>query len=427
MWDSPDVGRPSNGQVISQPDGFKFTDADSRYGDDYRSRLTPAKQAEPPLGILAALEGKCFRGPGINMIFRPNNGPPPGTDFPNPVNPPPPDGTSDNALEINLYEETLSFSKGVGRVPNRGSQKQPDIDLNAIMYLQSINDVTNPDTGDADGTPVSIHIENGMFMHVPSSDVNPKIGTTIGRCGTIPHGVAIHLQGFAPSSPSTHKAGPPHIPSINTTPFQTNSPSTQVTFPSLMAANQDTPRIPQDLTNFIQQGTITQEILNDPTTILRNANKTRNILSTSTLQMSSTPTAGIQTGGGVIGSAFLNGDATPSPTSRPNAKPLSVDFTLWIETVEYAIPIPASNPTPAYGPLEVLHQAIRFVVHPPRRVREPMVLRIRTVELQYLQVVLLEFDGLSWPHPSCATLRPECVVVPREHDGWGQRGVGCEV
>ncbi|RYP14149.1 hypothetical protein DL767_010393 [Monosporascus sp. MG133] len=416
MSDRPTCAwKPSNGQVISLPDGFKFTDADSRYGDHYRDKPVPPKQADPPLGILDVLAGRSFRGPGINMIFRPNNGPPPGTNFPIPVSPTPPDGTSDNVLEINLYEETLSFSEGVGRVPNRGSQQQPDIDLNAIMYLQSINDVTNSDTGGADGTPVPIHIENGMFMHVPSSDVNPKIGTTIGRCGTIPHGVAIHLQGFAPSSPSTQMTGPPDIPSISTAPFRINNPSLKATFPSLMAAKKVTPRIPQDLTKFVQQGTITQEILNDPTVILRDANKTRNIVATSTLKMSSTPAAGVGTGGGVVGSAFLDGD--PGPTG-PNARPVSADFTLWVETVEYDIPIPAFNPTRDHGSLEVLHQGIKFIVHPPHEVPELTVLKIQIVELQYTQVVVLDFNRLSWPHPSCATLRPEFVFVTRDHKAW---------
>lgn len=407
-------GGPSNGQVISLPDGFKFTDADSRYGDDYRHKLVPAKQANPPLGILAILAGRSFRGLGINLMFRPNNGPPPGTDFPKPVNPTPPDGTSDNVLEINLYEETLSFSEGVGRVPNRGSQKQPDIDLNAIMYLQSINDVTNPDTGGADGTPIPIHIENGMFIHVPSSDVDPQIGTTIGRCGSVPHGVAIHLQGFAPSPPSTQMAGPPNIPSISTTPFWVGNPKATVTFPSLTAAEEDTPRIPQDLTNFVQQGTITQEILNDPTVILRNANKTRKIVATSTLKMSSTPAAGVERGGGVVGNAFLDGDGSIGP----NARPISVDFTMWVETVEYDITIPVFKPTPTHGSLEVLHQGIKFIVHPPHELRESIVLTIRVVELQYTQMVILDFHELSWPHPSCATLRPEFVVVTQDHEAW---------
>lgn len=40
----------------------------------------------------------------------------------------------------------LSFSNGMDRVPNCGFQKQGDIDLNAVMYLQTVQDVTNPDT-----------------------------------------------------------------------------------------------------------------------------------------------------------------------------------------------------------------------------------------------------------------------------------------
>jgi len=70
------VGRPSNGQAISLPDGFKFTDVDSRHGKDYRNKLAPAKQAGPPLGILATLAGKCFRGQGIKSSQVGHNPPP---------------------------------------------------------------------------------------------------------------------------------------------------------------------------------------------------------------------------------------------------------------------------------------------------------------------------------------------------------------
>lgn len=124
--------------------------------------------------------------------------------------------------------------------------------------------MTNPDTGRADGDPTNhgIHIENGMFMYVPSTDVNPKVRETIVRCGTIPHGVAINLQGFEPGppSPSTVVAGPPIIPCINPTPFVFGEPDTkanQARFPSQTATAEGTPRIPRDLSLFIEQGTIT--------------------------------------------------------------------------------------------------------------------------------------------------------------------------
>ena len=60
--------------------------------------------------------------------------------LPNPVPPPPP--PRDNILELNLTSETLSFSKSLGSVPNRGTGAQPDAFLNGVPYLQTINDIT---------------------------------------------------------------------------------------------------------------------------------------------------------------------------------------------------------------------------------------------------------------------------------------------
>lgn len=86
------------------------------------------------------LEGKSFKVTGFNIIFRPNSGPSPlGTQypaqFPSPVDPPPPTGSSNNVLELNLFVETLTVGNAVGAVPNRGFSNQGDINLNAIQYL----------------------------------------------------------------------------------------------------------------------------------------------------------------------------------------------------------------------------------------------------------------------------------------------------
>ncbi|KAK3356738.1 hypothetical protein B0T25DRAFT_603295 [Lasiosphaeria hispida] len=422
MSDTPaPTSAPSNGQAISLPDGWKFTDADSRYGDDYRGGEGQENPEDAPLGILSVLEGKTFKGTGLNMLFRPNSGPPPGTKFPRHVTPAPPATPNNNVLEINLFEETLCFSKGVGRVPNRGFQGQGDINLNAIMYLQTVNDVTNHHTGKPDGRPIPIHIENGMFMHVPGTNVNPQVGTTIGRCGTIPHGVAINLQGRAPSLPTTLIQGPPTIPSIATTPFETAAPNMTRNFPSLHIKDEDTARIPQNLHKFVEQGTITQEMLVDPTVILRKANETRKIVNTAIIAMSSTngtKTTDIKTGGGVVGSAFLDGDVDATGTAKPNARPFSVDFTLWIEAVEYEVPVPAFDPARDGGHVKVTHEGIKFVLHPPRKVAEPTTITVTVVELQYTQVVMLQFGVLTWPHPTCSTLKPEEVSIRQDDDAW---------
>ena len=70
-------------------------------------------------------------------------------------------------------------------------------------------------------------------------------------------------------------------------------------------------------------------------------------------------------GGGTDGTAFLQGSAT----AGPNASPASMNAIFWIEKL-----------APKGGGPELL-------------------------QLQYTQTVLLNFNGLSWPHVSVATLR----------------------
>lgn len=417
--------KPSNGQRIALPDGWKLTDADSRYGDDYRPDNSPMKGDDAPLGILSLLEGKTFVGGGVNMLFWPNNGTSSNTTFHIPVNPPPPTSPNTNVLEINLFEETLCFTKAVGTVPNRGFQQQGDISLNAIMYLQTVNDVTNTHTGKPDGKPCPIHAENGMFLHVPATTNDPNIGATIGRLGSIPHGVAINLQGFEPNASAT-VAGPPditHDPCL-TTPFQIpTTPGTKNIphpFASLKAENNTTSRIPQNLDIFVQQRTLSDAILADPTILLTELNKTRKITSTITLTMSSTnltnstKSTDVPTGGGVVGNAFLDGII-----GKPNASPFSVDFTLWIETVAYEVRVPRWKPVEGGKPVEVRHEGgMKFVLHPPSEIHEERTVVVEVVELQYLQMVMLQFGGLTWPHPSVSTLKPEVVVVAEGDGAW---------
>jgi len=145
-----------------------------------------------PRKILDHLKGKTFVGGGTNMLFRPNDivtGANTVT-FPNPISPLPPKLPNNNVLEINFFQETLTFSTAIAHsIPNQSFKCQGDICLNAIMYLQTINDVTNCQTGLPDGSPSHIHAENGMFIYVPATDKDPVIGATIGRLGSIPHGV----------------------------------------------------------------------------------------------------------------------------------------------------------------------------------------------------------------------------------------------
>ena len=96
--------------ALSQSSGFSFGEVSSL------TALRARGAAPPSLGPLAAFTG-AFRGSGFNLIFRPDSAKTP-TPLPIPVT------GSDNVLELNLTLETLSFAKGLGSVPNRGSNGQ---------------------------------------------------------------------------------------------------------------------------------------------------------------------------------------------------------------------------------------------------------------------------------------------------------------
>src|SRR5215469_12431921 len=128
--------------ALSLPSGFVFGEVPSVAGPVAAEPVAgtavteapAAVAAAPSLGPLAAFTG-TFRGSGFNMIFRPDSASSP-TKLPIPVT------GSDNVLELNLTLETLSFSPGLGSVPNRGSVAQGDIFLNGVPYLQTFSDVT---------------------------------------------------------------------------------------------------------------------------------------------------------------------------------------------------------------------------------------------------------------------------------------------
>ncbi|KAH8770546.1 hypothetical protein BGZ57DRAFT_896852 [Hyaloscypha finlandica] len=336
--------------------------------------LDPTKASDspsvaPPLGVLENFKG-TFAGTGFSLIFRPNSGPPTTTTFPNPVFPPPPMTPSENVLMLNLTTETLSFSPPLGSVPNRGLSRQNDIFLNGVSYVQTVNDVTNVATGKADGTPVPIHFEPGLWMHIPPSTSDPTITESIVRMGSIPHGTTINAQCLAPS---TTLQGPPIIPPVNITPFLmgTSQLLGSVPFISQTAAKTNTPRLPQDLSKFIAEGTITQATLNDPNTVLRDANLGKSITKTVSFTVS-THSATPDQGGGTTNIAFLRGVAArltgaltggltgglfggitgglapgfagAATGTGPNAEAVQMSATFWIETVQHSIVVPPFKP-----------------------------------------------------------------------------------
>ena len=372
--------------VFSLPSGFKFGEVPS--GAALPGGAAAAAPV-PGLGPLTAFTG-TFQGNGFNTIFRPDSGSP--TVLPVPA-------TDDNLLELNLTQETLSFSPALGSVPNRG-EVQRDAFLNGVPYLQVIQDITDP------SQPVGIHFEPGLWMCMPKT-TDPNVPQrTVFRMASIPHGTTIEAQGtFSTIS------GPPVIGPRETTPFNIGSPPSKVPFPSQKASDKKTARIPQDLTSFIAAGTITQAMMDDPNTLLRNHIASQTITSTTVIQVATDAVAPLF-GGGTDNIAFLLGDPA---SNNPNANAVKMDAVFWIETVEFSINVPIF--TPGQPPLIISAQAgtagrpvPQFLVNPPIPITAPRTIQVAATQIQYSQRVLLNFNGLSWPHISVATLVPASPV-----------------
>jgi hypothetical protein len=363
--------------------------------DEHFAAAAATVPAVPTLGPLKAFAG-TFRGKGFNTIFRPNTGTP--AKLPVQV-------TDDNLLELNLTEETLSFSPQLGSVPNRG-EVQGDAFLNGVPYLQVVTDGTTP------GSPVVIHVEPGLWMIVPATQ-DPHEGGTLVRMASIPHGTTIMAQGG-----TSLLKGPVNmqtaIPAIDITPFGTGStdvPGNQVTFPNQNIADEKTVRIPQNLSSFVTAGTITAAMLKDPATFIRNHSQHQTVTSAVKISISTQPGKPLF-GGGTSNIAFLLGDAQ---AATPNAQAVKMDATFWIETVEYTIQVPVTKA--GQPPLVIPAQATAggapvpsFLVAPPAPVTAPRTIKATATQIQYAQQVFLNFNGLTWPHASVATLVPSAPV-----------------
>jgi hypothetical protein len=378
-------------KAFSLPSGFRFGEASSL------TALRALSSATPSLGPLAAFAG-TFHGSGFNTIFRPDS-----TTTPTPL--PKPITGSDNVLELNLTQETLSFSPSLGSVPNRGTGAQGDIFLNGVPYLQTINDVTVP------RQPVGIHFEPGIWLAVPST-TDPAEAATVVRMASIPHGTTIEAQGTA------FTVAKPNIAAVDITPFVIGQPTHKIPFPSQTATNDDTPRIPQDLGPFIASNTITQALLTDPNTLLRNHIAPQTITATTVITIATDPAAPLF-GGGTDNIAFLLGDPT---ATAPNADAVKMEAIFWIETVEYTIEVPIFYPghPPLVIPAETGAEGQPvpdFLVNPPVPITAPRQIKVSATQIQYSQQVFLNFKGLTWPHVSVATLVP-ASPVPVPASAW---------
>jgi len=189
------------------------------------------------------------------------------------------------------------------------------------------------------------HFEPGVWVTVPKTS-DPNEPSTVARLASIPHGTTILLQGTAHTS-----AGAPSIPNISIKPFSLGHPSQTFDFPE-----QDLGTTTQFRTSGAGLTGITQQMVNNPNTVLRAAQP--QITSTTTLQVASDDPS--LPGGGTANIAFLKG------TAQSNANAAHVTATFWLETLQSDTE--------------------------PRR-------------LQYSQLVILNFNGISWPHITVGTLQ----------------------
>jgi len=370
-------------QALEQTRGFRWGEVPPTRE---RRLAALAAPAGPDLGGIAGFVG-TFSGNGLNTIFRPQDFAVSPTPLPNPAT-----GPNDNILEINLTEETLAFSKALGSIPNRG-MVQGDAFLNGIPYVQKINDVSVP------ANPIGIHFEPGIWLSVPPTTV-PAEGATIARMASIPHGTTIEAQGT-----SFTVAGGPQISPVDITPFPIGNPGQPIKFPSQTATDTGTFRLPQDLTDFIAAGTITQEILDNPNIILKKRADAQNITST-TVNVISTNPADPLFGGGTDNIAFLLGDKN---ATTPNAEAVQMSAIFWIETVTEQITVPAytaDQPVIVQGATSAGNPVVSFSVTSQTPTAEDTTIDVSYTQIQYTQTVLLNFNGLTWPHVSVATLVP---------------------
>jgi hypothetical protein len=415
---------------ISLPGDFHFGQIDSmptdRLQEGLKSALAPAEAPPappPPLGPLGALSDSWI-GNGLNTIFRPENSK---TATPLPVTPPATD-PADNVLKSNLTLESLVFSPALGTVPNRGTNSQGDIQLNGMPYLQTIKDVT---------TGIRIHAEPGLWMIVQPTTVLPIATNTLARMASIPRGTTINAQGTSKTN-----AGGPNINAVDITPFPigASQAATPIKFRSQTVTFTNTFRLPQDLGPFIAARTITQDILNNPNVVIRNIADKLSITSHVEIEISTKPGTPIfggpaipatpSFGGGADNIAFLLGDAG---ATTPNADAVEIQATFWIETVETTIVVPPCSPGDA--PVLISPEKIvsgqpvpAFLVNPPIAITVPKTIKLTYTQIQDSQLVLLNFNGLSWPHISVATLVPaKPIPVPAIALSFGAAGgaTGC--
>ncbi|KAL3299522.1 hypothetical protein RB213_006661 [Colletotrichum asianum] len=346
-------GAVPNTDGVPAPNGTNGSDHSNGTNGSAADLQPPASNLRaPPLEVLQHFKG-TFKGHGFNTIFRPNNNKAGFSE----MNVKPNDNVKDNILQLNITAETQVFSTPLGAVPNRGLDDQPDVALDGISYTQTIIDLTE--------TAVTTN-------------------------------------------------GAPDIESADITPFgigkiQAQSP---IPFPSQQATDSTTHRLPQDLEPFIKNSSITQEMIDNPNSILSKANKGKTITNTTTFTVSTDS----QAGGGTRNIGFLVSGKAPGTGGPSNADAVSMSATYWVSTVQAKVELKPWKPT-AQKPFRTFSPAAHsrhdgiptFVVRD--EIKTARTVTVEYTQIQYSQTVMLNFATLSWPHVSVATLAPSDIPL----------------
>jgi hypothetical protein len=151
------------------------------------------------------------------------------------------------------------------------------------------------------------------------------------------------------------------VPPVQPPPVPAGFPEMDLSVPTQFRSG------PDDIPN------VTQAMVDDPSTVLKLGVQGKNIISTATLVISTDPTKfllpspPVPAGTDFPGSGLSNISFLQGTSGGPNAQAALMQAIFWIETIE--------------------DSDGRFYL-----------------QLQYQQLVLLNFNGLSWPHVSVATL-----------------------
>jgi hypothetical protein len=325
------------------------------------------------LGFLAELSG-TWEGEGFNLIARPDK-----------------QGGSPLFLELNQTFETLSFIPIASSIPNRGNEVD-DIELFGLTYLQKVSDRV---------TKGALHIEPGIWIHVPSQDT----GTTqsVARMANIPHGNSLLAQGTAIKlDPFTDNPfDPDAVSAVNTAPFAVGAP---MPVPGTLSGF-----APYDLSNLTPAainfrtpagdspatalpttilGVPMQDVILDPTKLLTAALSGQVIESMVVITVSTVPS--------------LQQEQPQPPPPAPSVPPKTINFNGGGGGVEN-IPFLQTN----------ADAATVFATFWIEKIKGPTP-DASVVQLQYVQTVFLNFPviksaappvPLTWPHVSVATLR----------------------